>query len=321
MANAKISALNEVTGSNLDDEDVLAIVNATETKKVKFNELISTAGLNKLSGTPIPSAKVAFASASIVEASMAANSVNTAAIKDSNVTAGKLANSSTAQFATTAPTADFTGQLWVDTDDNKVYIWDGSSWDALVAGTTTISGSAGGIINIVSTASGTTYTISATIDDTDAANKFLAGPTGAGGAVAARVIAGSDLPDPTTSAKGGVIINGNGLTQSSGTIKIDNTVSASGSTYSVCQHDANGLVTASRAPVSADIPLATSSATGAVKPGTGLSVDGNGALTITNNVTGATKTKITYDADGLVTAGADLAAGDLPAHSAALLTS
>ena len=43
MANAKISALNEVTGSNLDDEDVLAIVNATETKKVKFNELISTA--------------------------------------------------------------------------------------------------------------------------------------------------------------------------------------------------------------------------------------------------------------------------------------
>ena len=65
MANAKISALNEVTGSNLVDEDVLAIVNATETKKVKFNELISTAGLNKLSGTPIHSAKVAFASASI----------------------------------------------------------------------------------------------------------------------------------------------------------------------------------------------------------------------------------------------------------------
>ena len=38
MANAKISALNEVVGANLDDEDVLAIVNSTETKKVKFNE-------------------------------------------------------------------------------------------------------------------------------------------------------------------------------------------------------------------------------------------------------------------------------------------
>ena len=43
MADAKISALTEVTGSNLDDEDVLAIVNSTETKKVKCNELISTA--------------------------------------------------------------------------------------------------------------------------------------------------------------------------------------------------------------------------------------------------------------------------------------
>ena len=92
MANAKISALNEVTGSNLDDEDVLAIVNATETKKVKFNELISAAGLNKLSGTPIPSGKVAFASGAIVEASMATDSVNTAAIKNDNVTAAKLGN-------------------------------------------------------------------------------------------------------------------------------------------------------------------------------------------------------------------------------------
>ncbi len=321
MADAKISALNEVTGSNLDDEDVLAIVNSTETKKVKFNELISTAGLNKLSGTPIPSAKVAFASGAIVEASMAANSVNTAAVKDDNITGAKLANSSTALFAATAPTAEFTGQFWVDTDDNKVYIWDGSSWDAIVAGTTTISGSTSGIINIVSTASGTTYTISATIDDTDAANKFLAGPTGAGGAVSARTIAGSDLPDPTTSAKGGVIINGNGLTQSSGTIKIDNTVSASGSTYTVCQHDANGLVTASRAPTSADIPLATSSATGAVKPGTGLSVDGNGALTITNSVTGATKGKVTYDANGLVTAGTDLVEADIPALPGSKITS
>ena len=321
MANAKISALNEVVGANLDDEDVLAIVNSTETKKVKFNELISTAGLNKLSGTPIPSAKVAFASGAIVEASMAANSVNTAAVKDDNITGAKLANNATALFATTAPTAEYTGQLWVDTDDNVVSIWDGSSWDALVAGTTTISGSTSGIINIVSTASGTTYTISATIDDTDAANKFLAGPTGAGGAVTARTIAGSDLPDPTTSAKGGVIINGNGLTQSSGTIKIDNTVTASGSTYSVCQHDANGLVSASRAVTSADLPLATSSATGAVKPGTGLSVDGNGALTITNSVTGATKGKVTYDANGLITAGADLVAGDIPDLSAAKITS
>jgi len=322
MANAKISALNEVTGSNLDDEDVLAIVNATETKKVKFNELISTAGLNKLSGTPIPSGKVAFASGAIVEASMATDSVNTAAIKNDNVTAAKLANDIAKIQSGTSGSGDFTGQILVDTAaSNKVYIWDGSSWDALVAGTTTISGSTSGIINVVSTASGTTYTLSATVDDTDAANKFLAGPTSGGGAVSARVIAGSDLPDPTTSAKGGVIINGNGLTQTSGTIKLDNSVSASGSTYSVCQHDANGLVTASRAPTSADLPVATSSAKGAVKPGSGLSVDGNGSLTITNSVSAGTYTKITVDGDGLATAGTTLSDSDLPNHSAALLTS
>ncbi len=321
MADAKISALTEVTGNNLDDDDVLAIVNSTETKKVKFKELISTAGLNKLSGTPIPSAKVAFASGAIVEASMAANSVNTAAVKDDNITGAKLANSSTALFAATAPTAEFTGQFWVDTDDNKVYIWDGSSWDAIVAGTTTISGSTSGIINIVSTASGTTYTISATVDDTDAGGKFLAGPAGSAGAVSARTIAGSDLPDPTTSAKGGVIINGNGLTQSSGTIKIDNTVTASGGTRSLVTYDANGLVTSGSAIATGDLPVATSSAVGGVKPGTGLSVSGSGELTITNSVSAGTYTKITVDADGLATAGTTLADSDLPNHSAALLTS
>jgi len=322
MADAKISALNEVTGTNLDDEDVLAIVNSTETKKVKFNELISTAGLNKLTGTPIPSGKVAFASGAIVEASMATNSVNTAAVKDDNITAAKLANDIAKIQSGTSGSGDFTGQILVDTAaSNKVYIWDGSSWDALVAGTTTISGSTSGIINVVSTASGTTYTLSATVDDTDAANKFLAGPTGGGGAVSARVIAGSDLPDPTTSAKGGVIINGNGLTQTSGTIKIDNSISASGSTKSLVTYDANGLVLSGAAIAAGDLPVATTSAVGGVKLGTGLSVSGAGEVTITNSVTGATKTKITYDNDGLITAGADLVAGDLPAHSAALLTS
>ena len=236
MANAKISALNEVTGSNLDDEDVLAIVNATETKKVKFNELISTAGLNKLTGTPIPSAKVAFASGAIVEASLATDSVNTAAIKNDNVTAAKLGNDIAKIQSGTSGSGDFTGQILVDTGStpaNKVYIWDGSSWDELTAGTTSVTGASSQSIpnlNVTTSANGTAFAVTAAIPNTDAANKFLAGPTGAGGAVSARVIAGSDLPDPTTSAKGGVIINGNGLTQTSGTIKIDNSISASGST-------------------------------------------------------------------------------------------
>ena len=321
MADAKISALNEVTGSNLDDEDVLAIVNSTETKKIKFNELISTAGLNKLSGTPIPSGKIAFASGAIEDGKLDTNSVNTANIKDDNVTAAKLANDIAKIQSGTSGSGDFTGQILVDTAaSNKVYIWDGSSWDALVAGTTTISGSTSGIINIVSTASGTTYTISATVDDTDAANKFLAGPTSGGGAVSARVIAGSDLPAATSSALGGVKINGEGLRIDSGVIEIDSDVTAA-TNHHVVTHNAKGVITGSRAITSADLPVATSSAKGAIIPSTGLAVDGSGNVTIDNTVTGATKAKITFSNKGLVTAGADLVEADIPALPGSKITS
>ena len=40
----------------------------------------------------------------------------------------------------------------------------------------------------------------------------------------------------------------------------------------------------------------------------------NGKVTSNSAITGATKTKITYDAKGLVTAGEDLTADDIPAH-------
>ena len=321
MANAKISALNEVTGSNLDDEDVLAIVNATETKKVKFNELISTAGLNKLTGTPIPSAKVAFASGAIVEASLATDSVNTAAIKNDNVTAAKLGNDIAKIQSGTSGSGDFTGQILVDTNaSNKVYIWDGSSWDALVAGTTTISGSTSGIVNVVSTASGTTYTLSATVDDFNA-NTFLAGPTsGSAATPTSRTLTGADLPTATSSALGGVKINGEGLRIDSGVVEIDSDVTAA-TNHHVVTHNTKGVITGSRAIASADLPTATSSAKGAIIPSTGLAVDGSGNVTIDNTVTGATKAKITFSNKGLVTAGADLAEADIPALPGSKITS
>ena len=321
MANPKISALNEVTGSNLDDEDVLAIVNATETKKVKFNELISTAGLNKLTGTPIPSAKVAFASGAIVEASLATDSVNTAAIKNDNVTAAKLGNDIAKIQSGTSGSGDFTGQILVDTNaSNKVYIWDGSSWDALVAGTTTISGSAGGIVNVVTAASGTTYTISATVDDFNA-NTFLAGPTsGSAATPTSRTLTGADLPTATSSALGGVKINGEGLRIDSGVVEIDSDVTAA-TNHHVVTHNTKGVITGSRAIASADLPTATSSAKGAIIPSTGLAVDGSGNVTIDNTVTGATKAKITFSNKGLVTAGADLAEADIPALPGSKITS
>ena len=124
MANAKITALSEVTGTNLAEDDELAIVNSTETKRVKFKELISTAGLNKLTGTPIPSGKINFASGSIEPGKLATDAVVTANIAADQVTGAKFADHSTTLRAATAPTAEFIGQFWVDTDDDKLYIWD-----------------------------------------------------------------------------------------------------------------------------------------------------------------------------------------------------
>lgn len=48
--------------------------------------------------------------------------------------------------------------------------------------------------------------------------------------------------------------------------------------------------------------------------GNGIDITNN-VISIDNSVTGATKCKITYNAQGLVTAGADLAAGDIPSLS------
>lgn len=55
--------------------------------------------------------------------------------------------------------------------------------------------------------------------------------------------------------------------------------------------------------------------------GTKLYSGGTEVLTKNTAITGATKCKITYDADGLVTAGADLAASDIPSLAASKITS
>jgi hypothetical protein len=70
-----------------------------------------------------------------------------------------------------------------------------------------------------------------------------------------------------------------------------------------------------RALVPADLPDATSSTKGAVVPGTGLSIS-TGTLNHSNSVTAGTATKITFDAQGHVTAGASLLAADIPSLDA-----
>lgn len=103
-----------------------------------------------------------------------------------------------------------------------------------------------------------------------------------------------------------------GLDKTGNKIGITNAITAgsrNGITY-----DAQGLITATGSIPTSDLPIATVSTIGCVRPPTkgGLEVTAAGELSIGNTVTAATNCKISFDKHGLVTAGADLAPEDLP---------
>ena len=324
MADLKISELNALAGSALATGDLVAVVDnsASETKKLTVGDLVAN-GVTLISDDTIPGAKILFGAGDIATAAVADSAITTAKIANDGVTAAKLADESTVDLVTTLPsTGAYIGQLAIDTDDNSLYCWNGTTWLSLKAAGSinTVSGSTTGVVNItVSTSSGTA-TVSATVDDTTAANQFLAGPTGAGGTAAYRTIDGSDLPVATTSAKGGVVVNGEGLRMDSNTIEVDNDVTAS-STHHVVTYSAKGLITGGRALTASDLPAATSSALGAIIPGTGLAVDSSGNLNHSNTASTGTFTKVTIDAQGHVSNGATLVASDIPDLAASKITS
>jgi hypothetical protein len=324
MADIKISELNSLAGADLVAADVVAVVDdsASETKKLTVSDLIAN-GTTLISDATIPSAKILFSAGAIDTAELAASAVETAKINDSAVTAAKLADNSSVTLVSTLPASgDFTGQIALDTDDDKIYIWDGSAWDSVkgAGSINVVNGSTTGEVNIVTSTSGDTVTVSATLDDTTAGAQFLAGPTGAGGTVGYRAIIGTDLPTASTTAKGGVIVNGNGLTMSSDTIAIDNTVTAETSENHIVQYDANGLVTGGRAIIAADVPVATSTAVGVIQPGSGLGVTGAGELNHDNSVTAGTASKVTFDTEGHITGTESLVAADIPDLDASKIT-
>ena len=252
-----------------------------------------------------------------------ASTVTDSELSSGAVTAAKLANESTVDLVTSLPASGaFTGQFALNTTNDKLYCWSGAVWvEVQSAGSVnSIVADNSNVIDLTITASGDQVTIAAAPENTASANHFLAGPTNAGGAVAYRAIDATDLPTATTSAKGAVQVNGEGLRMDGTTIEVDNDVAAS-STYSVVTYDAKGLITAGRAIVGSDLPAATAGGNGAVQPGTGLTVTGAGVLNHTNTVVGATATKITYDNEGHVTAGESLADTDIPSLPASKITS
>jgi hypothetical protein len=76
-----------------------------------------------------------------------------------------------------------------------------------------------------------------------------------------------------------------------------------------------------RSLTATDLPIATSIANGASRPGTGLNVTGAGVLNHSNSVTAGTYTKVVIDAQGHVSNGTVLSAADIPSLDASKITS
>lgn len=325
MADLRISDLAALAGANLGAGDLLPIVDvsASETKKITVQDAIGY-GVTLIADATIPGAKILFNAGSIAGASLASGGVGATQLADDAVTAAKLGDESTVDLVTTLPgSGAYIGQLALDTDDLKIYCWDGSSWQSIKAAGSinTVSADTTGIVNITVSTSGDTVTIGTSLDNTSGAAQFLAGPTASAGAVSYRQIASGDLPTAGSSGKGAVVVNGAGLAMSGDQLVIDNTVTASTSTYGVVQYNAKGLVTDGRPIASADLPTATASDKGAVVPGTGLTMGASAALNHSNTVTAGTATKVTFDAQGHITAAQSLLDSDIPNLPASKLTS
>ena len=324
MADLRISELVTLAGSSLAANDLLPIVDssASETKKISVTDLLGN-GSTLIPDATIPGAKILFGSQQIPGGALVNGAVGSTQIASGAVHASKLAANSSAQVVTSLPvTGAYTGQLAVETSTNKAYVWNGSTWVSFKAAGSInqLVATAGGPVQINVSTVGDVATLSVNPANTPTGGIFLAGPAGSGGAVSGRAIVGSDLPTASNTAKGGVIVNGEGLRMDGSTIEIDADVSAT-ATFSVVTHNAKGLVTGSRAITAADMPAATAGAKGAVLPGTGLSVTGAGALNHTNAVTSGTATKVSFDSQGHITGSSALTASDIPELPAEKLTS
>lgn len=323
MADLRISELGNLASADLASGDYLAVadVSASESRKITIANFIDKA-VTLASDDTIPSGKILFGTGDIPGAALVNGAVGSDQIASGAIHSSKLAANSTAQLVGSLPaTGAFVGQLAVDTNTNKAYVWDGSTWISFKAAGSInqlVATTAGPIQISVSTV-GDVATLSVNPQNTPTGGIFLAGPAGSGGAVSGRAIVGTDLPTASNVAKGGVIVNGEGLRMDGSTIEIDADVSAT-ATYSVVTHNAKGLITASRAITEADLPAATAGAKGAVFPGTGLSVTGAGALNHTNAVTSGTATKVSFDSQGHITSTSSLLATDIPDLPAEKLT-
>ena len=132
-------------------------------------------------------------------------------------------------------------------------------------------------------------------------------------------VSGTKITDGTiTAAKLNTSNLDRSLNVASGNLGINNAVTGGASARNGITYNDEGLITATAALVASDIPEATTTLVGGVSVPTagGLAVTAAGALSINNTVTGATRSGITFNDQGLITSTTALVASDLPLATA-----
>ena len=276
------------------DAAVLADVSASETKQLTVKALIA-GGVAVIDDGDIPAVKVG---------TLTTNQVPTIAIQNLAVTNDKIETSSSATTGIDGGTKLRDGTVTVDKLDSSKFDRGLSVVSSKLGITNTVSGGAG-------TKNGITYSTEGLI--TSVGDLVASDLSGAGA---------------TTTALGAVSVPTAGAlaVDSNSEISIADVSGLSPGTYFSVSVNAKGQVTGgSTSNSSGSIPTATTSVKGGVivPSSSGLDVDASGNISIEaqSGLTAGDYTKLTVSTKGIITAASNLSGSDIPAHSAALLTS
>jgi hypothetical protein len=319
-------AANAITASELADNAVdTAALAANSVTTAKITDANVTYAKLSLSDGDIPGAKITSASItatelatnSVTATELADNAVDTAAVANAAITGAKIASTTIA--AGNIVNNTITATQIANGAIGTTQIADGAVTTAKLSGTIsagTISDDAVTTAKIIDDAVTSAKLAANAVDAAALADNAVDAGAIASNAVteakiAANAVVNAKITDGTiTAAKLNTSNIDRSLNVASGNLGINNTITAA--TRSGITYNAQGLITATAALGASDLPVATTSAVGGVSVGTGLSVSGAGALSLTNSVTGATVSGITFNAQGMITAATALVASDLP---------
>ena len=337
-------AANAITSSELADNavDTAAITDLNVTEDKLANTAVTT---GKIANSAVTFAKTNFSDGDIPGAKLTAASITATQIANNAVTANELADNAvdTAAIANTA----VTGAKIASDTITAGHIAADAIGSSELADNAVDSGAMAS--NAVTTAKITDLNITTSKLANNAVTAAkIANDTITASQIAANAIGSSELADnavdtaaiatsAVTDAKIASGISGTKITDetitpakldtskldrslnvASENLGINNAVAGGASSRNGISYNNEGLITSTAALVASDIPEATTSAVGGVSVPSagGLAVTAVGALSINNTVTGATRSGITFNDQGLITSTAALVAGDLPVATA-----